>query len=317
MKETVASIVVTFNRPKQLIEGIEGILSQSRMPERLYIIDNHSSPETFEVLYEKGWLKEKPVVDAQENQLIKTPLTIANQSNPEFAIYYIRMAKNEGGAGGFYTGMKAAFEDGFHWLWMMDDDGVPAQEQLSELLHHSIKSNLLFSNALVTSISDDRFLAFDLNEFQKTDEVTVQPILKGIVAAFNGTLISRKVVEKIGFIKREMFIWGDETEYMNRVRKNNFEIGTITSAIHKHPLMKGKKDNVLPFTNKYKIVVKPKHFSHFYYRNLGFNTATYANKKAVNALYLLYATYFFRKGDFKELVKFNRYFKNGIKNKFD
>lgn len=317
MKETVASIVVTFNRPKQLIEGIEGILSQSRMPERLYIIDNHSSPETFEILFERGWLKEKPVVDGQENQLIKTPMTSANQNDPEFAIHYIRMAKNEGGAGGFYTGMKAAFEDGFNWLWMMDDDGVPDEKQLHELLDHSVKNNLLFSNALVTSILDSNFLAFDLNEFQKTDEVKDQPVLKGIVAAFNGTLISRKVVEKIGFIKREMFIWGDETEYVNRVRKNNFQIGTVTSAIHRHPLMKGKRDNVLPFTDKYKIVVKPKHFSHFYYRNLGYNTATYANKKAVNALYLLYTAYFLRKGDFKELVKFNRYFKNGTQNKFD
>ena len=317
MKETVAAIVVTFNRAKQLIEGIEGILEQSRMPDRLYIIDNHSNSETFEVLYEKGWLKEKPVEEGKENQLIITNLNVPNQSNPDFAIHYIRMAKNEGGAGGFYTGMKAAFDDGFQWLWMMDDDGVPAKDQLRELLHHSEKSNLLFSNALVTSINDNRLLAFDLNEYQRTDEVTNKPVLKGIVAAFNGTLISRKVVEKIGFIKREMFIWGDETEYMNRVRQNNFEIGTITSAIHKHPMMKGKRDNVLPFTNKYKIVVKPKHFSHFYYRNLGYNTATYANKKAVNALYLLYITYFFRKGDFKELAKFNHYFKNGTKNKFD
>jgi rhamnopyranosyl-N-acetylglucosaminyl-diphospho-decaprenol beta-1,3/1,4-galactofuranosyltransferase len=317
MNETVASIVVTFNRPQQLIEGIEGILEQSRMPDRLYIIDNQSNSETFELLYEKGWLKEKPTEADKENQLIITPLKISNLDNPEFAIHYIRMAKNEGGAGGFYTGMKAAFDDGFQWLWMMDDDGVPAIEQLNELLYHSDKSNLLFSNALVTSIYDQRFLAFDLNKFQKTEEVTEQPVLKGIVAAFNGTLISRKVVEEIGFIKREMFIWGDETEYINRVRKNNFEIGTITTAIHRHPMMKGKRDNVLPFTDKYKIVVKPKHFSHFYYRNLGYNTATYANKKAVNALFILYVTYFFRKGDFKELVKFNRYFKNGTQNKFD
>jgi rhamnopyranosyl-N-acetylglucosaminyl-diphospho-decaprenol beta-1,3/1,4-galactofuranosyltransferase len=317
MKETVATIVVTFNRPKQLIEGIEGILKQSRMPERLYIIDNHSTPETFEILFEKGLINEKPFEVANENQLIKTTIQVPNQTNQELAVYYIRMAKNEGGAGGFYTGMKTAFDDGFDWLWMMDDDGVPDQNQLSELVHHSISFNLLYSNALVTSIDDPSSLAFDLNEFQKTEELTNQPVLKGFVAAFNGTLISRKVVDKIGFIKREMFIWGDETEYTNRVRKNNFEIGTITSAIHRHPVMKGKRDNVLPFTNRFQIVVKPKHFSHFYYRNLGYNTATYANRKAVNALYIMYIAYFLRKGEFKEFAKFKRYFVNGTNNKFD
>ena len=317
MRKTVAAIVVTFNRPKQLIECIEGILSQKRLPERVYIIDNHSTPETYEILFENGLIKEKSLDDSPENQIFKSTYQVKNQANIELSVHYIRMAKNGGGAGGFYNGMKAAFDDGFDWLWMMDDDGVPDLNQLQELLHYSTLNNLLYSNALVTAITDPSSLAFELNEFQKTDEVTSQPILKGIVAAFNGTLISIEVIEKIGFIKREMFIWGDETEYTSRVRKNNFEIGTVTSAIHRHPSMKGKRDNVLPFTNKFMIVVKPKHFSHFYYRNLGYNTATYANKKAVNALYLMYTAYFLLRVDFKELAKFKRYFIDGTNNKFD
>ena len=317
MGNTVAAIVVTFNRAGQLQEGIEGILKQSRLPERLYIIDNNSTKETFEALYAQGWIAEKPQEVSTENQIIKTTIQVAAQNKQDLSIHYIRMAKNEGGAGGFYTGMKTAFDDGFDWLWMMDDDGVPDKHQLKELLKHALESNLLFSNALVTSIDDPSFLAFELNQFHKTKEVNQQAILKGIVAAFNGTFISRKVIEKIGFIKREMFIWGDETEYTNRVKKNKFEIGTITSAIHRHPLMKGKRASVLPFINKFQIVVKPSHFSHYYYRNLGFNTKTYANNKAVMALYTLYIVYFLRTGAFKELSKFHRYFLNGVKDKFE
>jgi len=54
----------------------------------------------------------------------------------------------------------------------------------------------------------------------------------------NGALISRTLVQEIGLPKKEMFIWGDETEYMLRAQKKKFKIITVLNAEHYHPKQK-------------------------------------------------------------------------------
>ena len=44
--------------------------------------------------------------------------------------------ENTGGAGGFYTGVKFAYENGADWVWTMDDDVVPNYECLEELMNY-------------------------------------------------------------------------------------------------------------------------------------------------------------------------------------
>ena len=48
---------------------------------------------------------------------------------------YIRLEHNIGGAGGFYTGMKRAYDTHLYdAVWVMDDDGEPDSKCLSNLL---------------------------------------------------------------------------------------------------------------------------------------------------------------------------------------
>ena len=42
--------------------------------------------------------------------------------------------ENTGGAGGFYTGMKWAYEHGADAIWIMDDDTIPQADALQKLL---------------------------------------------------------------------------------------------------------------------------------------------------------------------------------------
>ena len=91
--------------------------------------------------------------------------------------------------------------------------------------------------------------------------------------------MKRSVIEKIGMIKKEMFIWGDEKEYMARAIHNGIGLYTVSAAIHYHPKEKGRKGNIIPFISKYQILVKPEKMSHYYYRNEGFVYNTYPEKK--------------------------------------
>ena len=316
MKQKTAAVVVTFNRKELLIKCLDSIRYQSLKPDVIFIIDNFSSDGTPDFLLEKNYIGYLPEINLFENQLIEYQVNSLNGSDKTIKVFYIRKYSNDGGAGGFYEGMKQAFDYGADWIWMMDDDGLTDKEQLSKLIEGAQNFGLEYSNALVTNIDNKDQLAFSLGGFSSVEEVQKQKVIFNVMNPFNGTLISRNLIDKIGFIKREMFIWGDETEYTNRVRKNGFKIATITEAIHLHPLMKGTFEQVFPFFNNAKVIVKPAHFSHIYYRNLGYNQKNYASEKSTNVVYYLYVIYFLTRFKFRELIKFSKYFKKGIKNNF-
>jgi rhamnopyranosyl-N-acetylglucosaminyl-diphospho-decaprenol beta-1,3/1,4-galactofuranosyltransferase len=148
--------------------------------------------------------------------------------------------------------MKYAYEQGFDWLWMMDDDGVPAKECLKQLYDYKSKSAVI--GPLVIDIQKKKtasFLFDNKGELAKVEELIKKEVIENQLTPFNGTFIPREIISQIGFIKREMFIWGDETEYQQRILKNGFSVKTITQAKHYHPINKKKpkyKSGLFKFT---------------------------------------------------------------------
>lgn len=190
----VAAVVVTYNRKNLLLECLSGLLAQSTPVDRVYVIDNASTDGTFETLQQSGYL-----------------------AYP--AIQYVRLDSNCGGAGGFAAGMKRAYDDGFDWFWLMDDDVEPYRDGLAQLLEfqhesgciHGRKQNVdgtpfvwieQFSPRTVTTkrIADPLFA-------QGTQSYEIN------TGCFEGMLVSRDVVARIGFPDPEFFITWDDTFY--------------------------------------------------------------------------------------------------------
>lgn len=72
------------------------------------------------------------------------------------------------------------------------------------------------------------FLFNDKGELANVADLESSEILHNQLNPFNGTFLSRKIISKIGFVKKEMFIWGDEQEYQLRTISNGFSVKTIT-----------------------------------------------------------------------------------------
>ena len=94
MMKKVLAIIVTYNRLDCLKECLASLNSQTCQDFDILVINNGSTDGTKEYL------------DSKEN-LLKIH------------------QNNLGGAGGFYAGMKYMYDNGYEWLWMMDDDGLP------------------------------------------------------------------------------------------------------------------------------------------------------------------------------------------------
>lgn len=279
-QKTVAANIVTYNRINELKRCLEALRNQSYKDFDVIVVNNGSTDGTLEFLEEQ------------------TDLIVINQTNL-------------GSSGGQYAGMRYMFENGYEWFWTMDDDGIPEPSQLENLMKYSNQYKLM--NALVVDKDNKDELAFATKKTGTTIERFTEPVIESFVHPFNGTLISREVIQTIGFVKKEMFIWGDEREYMLRAMHYGIQPVTITNAIHYHPKEKGIRVNVIPFCSRFQLVVKPENLSKYYYRNQGYITKYFPHRFSV-ILYriLCYSIYYVRTFQFTELRKFYKYFFKGI-----
>lgn len=205
MSEKIAATIVTYNRLTILKKVIGGVREQSRKPDEIVVVDNSSTDGT------KEWL-------AEQNDL-----TVITQ-------------ENTGSSGGQWTLFKYAYEKGFDWLWTMDDDVIPRKECLANLLNEKYGKYLIRSPFLYGCDGKPHLhiaLSYNLtNPFKSfwkkiISESDIQTNnLEAVGITFEGPLIHRKVIEKIGFPNKKFFIYADDTEYFLRAFKQNF-IGTV------------------------------------------------------------------------------------------
>jgi GT2 family glycosyltransferase len=102
----VAALVLTFAAPQAVTGCLDALSVQTRSPDVVIIVDNHS-PE--------------PVVVDRAGQGL-APVEVA------------RLSVNAGPAGGHAAGLRRFLETGYEWAWVMDDDVRPAATALERLL---------------------------------------------------------------------------------------------------------------------------------------------------------------------------------------
>lgn len=202
MEKTI-TIVVTYNRLQLLSECINSLRNQTHRCDKILVVNNGSTDDT------ENWLRQ--------------------QKDVEFI-----SQGNTGSAGGFYTGIKWAYDNGYDWVWCMDDDGYPKEDALEALLDGG-NNKLCLRNCAVLNKDDKNSFVWKTGCYPSIDKVPYR-IIEGYAHPFNGTLIHRSIIEKVGFPKAELFIWGDETEYFFRIVKGyKIPFYTDTSSIHYHP----------------------------------------------------------------------------------
>ena len=224
----IAAVIVTYNRKKLLAENIEMLLKQTRHIDRIFIVDNCSVDGTYDFLCKKGWIDLEQFV-------------------------YIKTEANIGGAGGFYTGTKAAFEAGADWMILMDDDGRAADETtfetlilVAEKLHEQgVAGGKLFINALV---QQGNLLSFKIGNTYTVEEALAlakDGVIEGAANPFNGTAVSRELVAEIGYPNKDFFIKGDEVNFKQRSFDAGAYVATVADARYIHPRPETHEKTVL------------------------------------------------------------------------
>jgi rhamnopyranosyl-N-acetylglucosaminyl-diphospho-decaprenol beta-1,3/1,4-galactofuranosyltransferase len=205
----IVAVVVTFNRLEMLRRQLERLAEIHELDEVL-VVDNASTDGTGD------WLAGQDVVAET-------------------------MPENTGGAGGFSHGLELAVERGADLVWLMDDDGLPDPKCLELLLE---REDLDFWGPAVLAAQDPTRLCFPIrlpggtrvvHDMDSVERAAVDGLIHGVVIPFNGVLVTRELVERIGSPRADFFIWGDDVEYLWRAEEAGARIATVVAAHVLHP----------------------------------------------------------------------------------
>jgi len=212
---SVCAIVVTYNRRALLVECVAALRAQATPPDHVLVVDNASTDGTPELV------------------------------RADFAdVELLALGENGGGAGGFHAGMAHAFADprGFDWLWLMDDDTIPAPGALAELLAQPARVTgaglpepyLLASKALWTdgSLHPMNTPGPDRKRIDLVVAAADLALLPLRSTTFVSLLVSRRAIEAYGLPHAHYFIWSDDMEYTARVLQRETGYLVPTSVVH-------------------------------------------------------------------------------------
>jgi GT2 family glycosyltransferase len=213
--ETVAVVVVTFNRADLLGRTLDGLAAQTHQPDAVIVVDNASTDHTREILDDRIGL----------------------------SLQRIHLDTNTGGSGGFRAGTEAAYGQGFDRIWLMDDDVVPAPDCLAVLM--------VIDEPCLMSVREDtrgHLVEKAATDFDLTRPWSIRPKRASVetsygersamperveieIVAFEGFLMRREVIDAVGLPDETFFIFYDDVDLALRARRAGYRIWAVRDAV--------------------------------------------------------------------------------------
>lgn len=251
--DKVVSVVVTYNRLSLLKRVVDSLRSQTHKLAAMIVIDNGATDGTHE------WL------DNQKD------LTIIHQGNV-------------GGSGGFHRGIEEASRMDCDWIWCMDDDVFPTPSCLETLLSFSRKienAGILCPRRMMggkTFVAEAKTLNLtnpfaDMhNDMLEAEDIEGQPYVSIEGMSFEGPLIKKECVCKIGLPNKDLFILYDDTDYSYRAVLAGYEVAVVRDAVmEKYDFQSASSYRDTKIKNKWKLyyhIRNTAYFGHRYGKNV-------------------------------------------------
>lgn len=195
----IVAVIVTFNRAEKLEKSIRSIYAGQLVPFEVLVINNSSTDGTEDLL--------------SHLQKEFEPLTV------------LETRTNLGGAGGFFVGLKAAYDRGATHFWVMDDDAYCKNDALSQLVSTYeelckiedvgfLCSRVNWTDGQICEMNQPETAWDWMRRFDES-----RPLVKVLACSFVACFFSREVLREVGLPIREFFIWFDDQEFTHRISK--------------------------------------------------------------------------------------------------
>lgn len=265
-------ILLNYNGWKDTIECLESVLKNDYKTYQVIVVDNDSPNNSMEYII--NWAEGKQEVIYDESSQLKhlsqpfepKPLDYVfykkeealiggdreKESKLNNPIIFIQAGENGGFAAGNNVGIKYALvKDDFQYIWLLNNDTVIEKNSLSLLEEYATENDLGISgSALMYYHEPKEVQAYGghINKFFGTgshilDKNEIENKLDYVVGA--SFLIHKKVIDKIGLMPEEYFLYYEETDYCFNARNNGFKLGIALDSVvcHKEGSSTGASSN--------------------------------------------------------------------------
>jgi Predicted glycosyltransferases len=213
---SVAAVFATMNRAETAATCVRHLGSAAICPGKLFVTDNASGDNTSDLL-------------------------VLASADVELPLEVIRSAENLGNAGGIKLAVEAAFDQGFQFVWILDDDSWPETDALKQLLAKDLPPDSIRSSLVLAPDSKDVSWTYEIptpeGKWQSIESYEEFPGISWnrIRRSWLGALIPKTAYEEAGPLRGELFLRGEDEDYPRRLERLGYSFWLTKDSVLRHP----------------------------------------------------------------------------------
>ena len=231
----IGIVICNYNKEQEVLECIQCVLESKFTDFDLYVVDNGSTDHSVERIREK-YANEVTLLVNQENL---------------------------GGSGGFNTGLRVVYEKGYPYVMCVDNDAMLDEEVVGNLYQFlETHKEAGMAGAKVYHLEapdyvqqfgqkiDFQNFCTEVHYFNAPEDGTMPEFLYVDSVAACSLMIRRSVIDCIGLMPEENFLYWDDTEWCYLCNQAGWRVASVGSAKALHA-MGAKKEIVNTFPTYY------------------------------------------------------------------
>ncbi len=231
----VAAVICNFNKVDFVLDCVQSVLESKYTDFDVYVVDNASTDGSVEQLQQR--------YGSQITLLVNE--------------------ENLGGSGGFNTGIRHVMAKGYPYVWCLDNDTLIDENALGELVafmdaHPEVgmcgsKIVHMENPAVIQQMGmtvDYHNYCVEANYLGCVDDESVPQVVYSDAVAACSVLVRRELIEKIGPLPEENFLYWDDTEWGLLCNLAGYKVASLGSSVVAHA-MGAKKEAVNTFATYY------------------------------------------------------------------
>jgi rhamnosyltransferase len=213
---SIASVTVAYNGAGVLRQHLESLRRQSQELDEIVVVDNASTDETLHFLASEC-----------------TEVTV------------LHLPANGGVGGGLAAGLAyAALEKKYDWVWIFDQDSVPAPNALERLLsglQHLDDAEETTAILAPVCVNPETGMTYPALSWRGSRFVTIpvsptQPVTFVDMVISSGSLMRREAIVEVGLPRKDFFIDFVDYEHCLRLRRHGFRIAVVRDSMLEHAI---------------------------------------------------------------------------------
>ena len=230
--EKIGVVICNYNKKDDVLLCIQSVLESRCQNFDLYVVDNGSTDES---------------VSAIKKEYGDKLTLLVNQ-------------ENLGGSGGFNTGLRLVYEKGYDYLMCVDNDAFLDENAIGNLWHFleehqevGMAGAKIYHREAPDYVQqfgqkiDFTHFCTEVNYFNAYEDGSMPEYLYTDAVAACALMVRRSIVEQIGLMPEENFLYWDDTEWCYRCNQAGYKVASVGNAVALHAMgAKREVENTFP-----------------------------------------------------------------------